>query len=487
MSFTRLLVSLITSLAFSDATVASSFTPNCTLPPNHTNYVAGPNVRSTLSILWNCLSIIFLCSWSLLHLNVPARRPPTSSPVRKIWWAIRDSREKVKWMIISILVPELLVGKALNELVGAIWVTCSDQLAQLAEDDGTEWGLAHTYFANIGGFILDFSVVLDEQSPELRSKTASALDRLAEQAGLDKPPNNYEKTNLLRMKYKKWALTTDQIYLARRKGLIQTLPQISQDSLERLNRGDALVKILAVLQVSWLIIQLLVRKVTRLPSSQLEVAVLAFSAISMLTYFLYWMRPQGVETTWSINASRLPEINEMMRLATTGPTYLWSNHLWFRMRGEGSQDDDRELVPLPNESLVGFGGLHSLSIREPPVLCLVFGLIISGTLFGGIHCLAWNFDFPTPTEAWLWKASSISTTVLPILTIPFTYFWPDPDREIGMGLQRGFLLDLVFLVGFAVPYVLARIFIMIEMFRSLAFLPPDAFVDTWSGSFPRWG
>ncbi|MCJ1466637.1 hypothetical protein MMC07_005257 [Pseudocyphellaria aurata] len=299
------------------------------------------------------------------------------------------------------------------------------------------------------------------------------------------------------MRYKRWALTAEQIYLARLQGLIQTLPQISQDSLEKLNRGDALVKVLALLQVSWLIIQLLVRKVTGLPSAQLEVAVLAFSALSMLTYFLYWKRPQGVETTWSINASRLPEIDEMMKLATKGPTYLWPNYLWSTYiyprhncsdkRGKSSKDGDCELVSLPNDSLVGFGGLHSLGIREPPVLCLVLGLIISGTLFGGIHCVAWNFHFPTSAEALLWKICSILTTILPILTIPFTYFWPHPDREIITGLTRDVLLDFVFYLGFAIPYVLARLFIMIEIFRSLAFLPPDAFVDTWSGSLPRWG
>ena len=42
-------------------------------------------------------------------------------------------------------------------------------------------------------------------------------------------------------------------------------------------------------------------------------------------------------------------------------------------------------------------------------------------------------------------------------------------------------------VGFLIPYILARLFLLVEIFRTLCFLPPDAFVDTWSGSFPHIG
>lgn len=136
-------------IVLAEGTSASSFTTNCTIPPEPTNYVAGPNVRSTLSILWNCLSIILLCTWSVLHLNVPARRPPASIPI-KMWWAIWDSRKKAKWMMLAIPIPEYLVGKALDEFS----VARSDshpELSQKAIDAGTEWGSAHTYFANMGG------------------------------------------------------------------------------------------------------------------------------------------------------------------------------------------------------------------------------------------------------------------------------------------------------------------------------------------------
>jgi hypothetical protein len=52
-------------------------------------------------------------------------------------------------------------------------------------------------------------------------------------------------------------------------------------------------------------------------------------------------------------------------------------------------------------------------------------------------------------------------------------------------LRRG--MAFVCVVVFLVPYILARLFLLVEVFRTLGFLPPDAFVDTWSGSLPHFG
>jgi hypothetical protein len=38
-----------------------------------------------------------------------------------MWWAILDSGTKIKWMLLTILIPEYLVGKAFNEWLLAQW------------------------------------------------------------------------------------------------------------------------------------------------------------------------------------------------------------------------------------------------------------------------------------------------------------------------------------------------------------------------------
>lgn len=43
-------------------------------------------------------------------------------------------------------------------------------------------------------------------------------------------------------------------------------------------------------------------------------------------------------------------------------------------------------------------------------------LIVSNyaaVLFGGAHCFAWNFMFPTHAERWLWRIASVGTCVIP--------------------------------------------------------------------------
>jgi hypothetical protein len=46
---------------------------------------------------------------------------------------------------------------------------------------------------------------------------------------------------------------------------------------------------------------------------------------------------------------------------------------------------------------------------------LSFGcIVLAATVFGGIHCIGWSFDFPSHTEQLLWRISSISITGIPL-------------------------------------------------------------------------
>ena len=128
-------------------TSSQTFQPQCTIPPPGTNYVSGPNTRSTLAILWNCLSIVLLCTWSILHLNVPLIRPNPASLWQKWHWQLLDAAVKVKWMVLTVLMPEYLMGKALNEWLNAVAVGQSTF--------GLGWEKIEIYLANMGYFVLD--------------------------------------------------------------------------------------------------------------------------------------------------------------------------------------------------------------------------------------------------------------------------------------------------------------------------------------------
>lgn len=108
--------------------------------------------------------------------------------------------------------------------------------------------------------------------------------------------------------------------------------------------------------------------------------------------------------------------------------------------------------------------------------------------------LAWNFQFPSEVERWLWRVFSLITTVLPLLvalsvaSLCLGLFYVSELFSSGSLLDRviSFFLLLIFLLG-GLVYVAARLLLLVESFRSVYFLPPDVFVATRVGNIPHVG
>lgn len=122
------------------------------------------------------------------------------------------------------------------------------------------------------------------------------------------------------------------------------MPEISSQQLEKLDRGDKLAKALALVQITYLIVQLIIRRVVGLPSTQLEIAALAFSASSLITYILYWSRPQGVNSVHVIKAKKLPDRGTLENIGHYGPFYLWTHARTRKL------DSELKFVSFPNDS-----------------------------------------------------------------------------------------------------------------------------------------
>jgi hypothetical protein len=63
------------------------------------------NKRSTLTLLYNCLFTIFLCTWSAMHLNVPGEKDTQ----------LRTFLRKCTWMLLGVLAPEYVAFLAIVE------------------------------------------------------------------------------------------------------------------------------------------------------------------------------------------------------------------------------------------------------------------------------------------------------------------------------------------------------------------------------------
>lgn len=128
--------------------LGDTFRPNCTAPSENSTLVLSSNVRGTFDILWNSLFTLLVCTWTVQHLNTPsqgARRSSVQSGVIGVW-------RKVKWMLLTLILPEFLVGKALQDNARA--KQSVSRLGQLAEEAGFPWTPTHGFYADMGGFVL---------------------------------------------------------------------------------------------------------------------------------------------------------------------------------------------------------------------------------------------------------------------------------------------------------------------------------------------
>lgn len=113
-------------------------------------------------------------------------------------------------------------------------------------------------------------------------------------------------------------------------------------------------------------------------------------------------------------------------------------------------------------------------------------LVIGSAVFGGIHCVAWDFYFASNVERKLWRAAALVTTLAPLLL-------PVVDRGAA-SLQRRFNLSYtstsaMWLMNFwaavtplvvLLAYLLPRICIIVLVFSSLRAMPEGVYHTTWT-------
>ena len=149
----------------------------CTFPDENVNYFSSPDARGTLDILWSCLGILLLCTWSIQRLNVPIQTEVTGGKHwygRSQWWGRMGQRfyKKAKWMLITVAAPELILGKALADRFSADFQT--REMKKWADKDNVSWTVTHSYFANMGGFRVHFDKDLPQNDDEQPSKNENA-------------------------------------------------------------------------------------------------------------------------------------------------------------------------------------------------------------------------------------------------------------------------------------------------------------------------
>ncbi|KAG6356943.1 hypothetical protein INS49_014818 [Diaporthe citri] len=509
---------------------------------------AGPARRGTLRLLWSCIATMFTCTWTVLHMNVPGYN---DSPMRRLtrkmkWLAINVLFPE---FIFSKAVCDLRL--ALDELRrfdeglrihGPIeWKRghCKGSweikypafssiifrllLLKWPPAHSSELSSASGPFSTIRRSHSDIqptsSVLLDQNSDESGKQTVPNEDK--EESG----PNNEKlatgSTPDTELKNPEW--TVVHSYYAQMGGILclhkyagcagltgcfpfaspamiwafdwddnqhplQDFALRAEDIQDR-SKADWLAKGVSMLQITWLIINVLVRGVTGLPVTQLEISAFAFAVMAIGIYVANWWKPKDVLRPTVQSASfKSYGMNDMgtvpfvqsftdglhwlrtTRNVNSAPKSFWE---WNFATARRVEND-----------LVWMDG-------EPPYFFVMVGL--SSLAFGGMHCIAWNSKFPTTTELVCWRVASLISAILPATVLGINLVLDYISNNYGKCRWNNAPIDelcedtaRVLANCSSMVYMTARLTVITLMFTCLRAAPVGVYQMTpWTRFLPR--
>ncbi|KAJ5520576.1 hypothetical protein N7463_001029 [Penicillium fimorum] len=374
------------------------------------------------------------------------------------------------------------------------------RFAEFQERDGVPWSDSHIHYANMGGFPIQFAtsdpITATQEIPPIKDLPKGIQSPQDLQKSMQRISNAIgkidwalERSNILAIEKKNrmvsqghlkeegtlntpymewvenltvlcgniWVVDASQLLLAREMGIIDKLPYMPQDSLDDHNG------VVVDVHSAWRAI-----KPKSLPTSQLEIFTLSFAICSSITYVMLISKPQDVRTAYTIKAVRHPSAEDLIYMANAGPLgYGPKYNVW-----------------IPNDAT------HRDVQKKAPVYVMSMACLFALVLFGATHCVAWNFEFPTALEKLFWRLSSVITA----LAMPFAYLtdrilYPSSLKVFKVESQPTILelVERALMLLIVVMFILARLFITVEVVRSLVFLPPGAFIGTWTANIPHIG
>lgn len=435
---------------------AGSVIANLTLVANSNGRLPGwvdqPNYRGTWDIIWTTLVTIFICTYTLLCLNVPG--PEDGS------WVLM--RRRIKWMLLAILGPEIVLTYAAGQ-----WSRARQSVRAFHQSGFQGWTMRLAFFADMGGFVLQ---------PRGRCKSF--------------PLNAKQLHWMVVNKYVDYPSTTaDEIW--------------DKSKQDRLSRG------IAAFQISYLIIESIGRASQHLAITTLELNALGIVVCSLMTAFSWLHKPSDVRTPIIITTeAKIEDITLGREWKNTpldfvdenGPGWAMNVQPFIKMPVIPAE---RPIQRIPNDRFP----MDPYKVQE---YCLCFATL----LFTGIHVAGWNFIFPTTTEKILWRIASLTLFVVTAafwifetmaswvrlqrwtwlyLRIKSPHKLPDfekarterlaqPSEPTPLPLPWEFWSIL----PVAVLYGVARMYMIVEAFLELRNLEGTAFVNVnWSVYFPH--
>jgi hypothetical protein len=200
------------------------------------------------------------------------------------------------------------------------------------------------------------------------------------------------------------------------------------------SKTDFIGKLSTCTQILWLLIQVLGRKLQGHSVSLLEVTTISYVVLAVATFTFWWQKPKDIEEPCFVDVKL--NVHEEQERGLS----------WWR----------------------DFGRPRGTSM---------FAAYISSACFSAIHCAAWNYQFPTTTEKWLWRGSSIVCFVAPVTFITLASV---VSGDVIFNTLRARII-----LGF---YVFARAFLLVESFAAFRAAPASIYNTVrWAQYVAHWG
>ena len=322
-------------------------------------WTSSPNSQGTIDIIWSCLFLVFLSTWTTLHNNV--------SPIKKDpLWRLRN---KALLMAVGLIAPEYVATIAFTKLRTAL--TVQYHMKDIGYED---WTLAQSFFVAMGGYMLyhngDHNPISAENFIKWqRSGTIRVLRSMetvrSEPKSHSVDDASFELTSVPRL--------VKALHISSHGPAVE-LPWVSKEDIASHGKADVFLKGIACAQIGWLLVQFVARRIQSLATSSLETLTVAYVVCALFSYAAWWKKPYDLESPTAITV--FPD-HEVTSLLEDAPLSIPMN-------------DDPDF-PL----------LHNV------LWTYILPCTAAVLSFSTLHFLAWNDHFDTLTEEWLWRASSI--------------------------------------------------------------------------------
>ncbi|KAL4879219.1 hypothetical protein BJY04DRAFT_229174 [Aspergillus karnatakaensis] len=337
------------------------------------------DTRSSWQIVYPCLTTVFACTWTIIHLRVP----------RHGSCAWLTSTQKLTGWLMTLLVPEGVGYWAAVELTQARALVRRYSLAELESNRRTPEPTSWLY---------------------KRTRPLFEMEELGT-AKLHPPPAKWTLSRCFAIFAGGLAIETEDGWIfhvgvdAAHKliecGIVRS-SDFNDGDIDGRAKSDWFAKGFAVLQSTWILISIIARAWCHLPITPLELSTIAYVVCGLLIYAVWWYKPQDMTlpVTVYLPCARLNLSGEVKAITDRYPQG------WVH----------RRVIPRPlyaDPVLWKVGGRNlsnKVSLKEELFILNVAG--IGGLTFCGLHVIAWNFPFPTHAELVAWRVFSLTSLAI---------------------------------------------------------------------------